>query len=142
VRSLTNQPPTLEELFLRHYTRARRADTRGGVEMTATLERLDAPPASSGPSHSLVGTGQLTRLALRQDRIILPIWVLVLGLGPSSNAGTYDTIYPTAAERATLTGSIGANPSVAVLYGPAFDLSRQAVTRPGASAVSWRCSSG
>jgi ABC-2 type transport system permease protein len=91
--------------------------------MTATLERLDAPPASSGPSHSLVGTWQLTRLALRQDRIILPIWVLVLGLGPSSNAGTYDTIYRTAAERATLTGSIGANPSVAVLYGPAFDLS-------------------
>jgi hypothetical protein len=91
--------------------------------MTAILERLDAPPASSGPSHSLVGTWQLTRLALRQDRIILPIWVLVLGLGPSSNAGTYDTIYPMAAERATLTGSIGANPSVAVLYGPAFDLS-------------------
>jgi hypothetical protein len=122
VRSLTSQPPTLEELFLRHYT-AEPVEPTQGVEMTATLERLDAPPASSGPSHSLVGTWQLTRLALRQDRIILPIWVLVLGLGPSSNAGTYDTIYRTAAERATLTGSIGANPSVAVLYGPAFDLS-------------------
>jgi ABC-2 type transport system permease protein len=85
--------------------------------MTATLE------APAGPSHSLVGTWQLTRLALRRDRLVLPIWVLILAFVPSSNAGTYSTIYPTAAERAALTGSLGANPSVAVLYGPGFDLS-------------------
>jgi ABC-2 type transport system permease protein len=84
---------------------------------------IATPEAPARPSHSLVGTWQLTRLALRRDRVILPIWGLILGLVPSSNAGTYDAIYPTMAERASLTGSIGANPSVAVLYGPAFDLS-------------------
>ncbi|MDT7726283.1 MAG: polyether ionophore transport system permease protein [Actinomycetota bacterium] len=89
--------------------------------MTATLERLPAPP--SGPSHSFVGTWQLARLALRRDRIVLPLWIVILSVIPSSNAGAYDTLYPTVAERAALTASIGANPSVAVLYGPAFDLS-------------------
>jgi len=81
---------------------------------------LEAPAKSA---HSLVGTWHLTRLALRRDRVILPVWVLILALVPAANAGTYNTIYPTMAERAHLTGSIGANPSVAVLYGPAFDLS-------------------
>jgi ABC-2 type transport system permease protein len=89
--------------------------------MTATLDRPPAVSAVRG--HTLTGTWQLIRLALRRDRIILPLWVLLLAFIPSSNTGAYATLYPTAAERAALTGSIGANPSVAVLYGPAFDLS-------------------
>jgi len=89
--------------------------------MTATLERLEAPV--TGPSHPFVGTWHLTRLALRRDRIVLPLWIVILSVIPSSSAGTYETIYPTVADRAGLTASIGANPSVAVLYGPAFDLS-------------------
>jgi ABC-2 type transport system permease protein len=89
--------------------------------MTATLERLEAPV--TGPSHPFVGTWHLTRLALRRDRIILPLWIVILSVIPSSSTSTYETIYPTVAERAGLTASIGANPSVAVLYGPAFDLS-------------------
>jgi ABC-2 type transport system permease protein len=98
--------------------------------MTATLERLEPPV--TGPSHPFVGTWHLTRLALRRDRIILPLWIVILAVIPSSGTTTYETIYPTVAERAGLTASIGANPSVAVLYGPAFDLST-----PGGFAA-WR----
>ncbi len=69
------------------------------------------------------GTRALVRLALRRDRITLPIWIAVLGVIPASVYGSYSTFYPTAAERSALTSTIGRNPSVAVLYGPAFDLS-------------------
>ena len=104
VRSLTSQPPTLEELFLRHYTsNGDHESEAGGVAMT--------------------GTWALIRLALRRDRLTLPIWIVVLGVLPASMASSYETYYPTAVERAGLTASIGRNPSVAVLYGPAFDLS-------------------
>lgn len=88
--------------------------------MTATLER---PAVVSGPAHGLVGTWQLTRLALRRDRIVLPIWIVLLGIMPSTSSGTFETLYPTAAERAGLTASMGANPSLSLIYGPAFDLS-------------------
>ncbi|MEV6911210.1 ABC transporter permease [Amycolatopsis sp. NPDC051071] len=90
--------------------------------MTATLNR-PAHAAVAEPAHGLVGTWQLTRLALRRDRIILPIWVILLGIMPSTSSGTYETLYPTAAERTGLTAGMGANPSLSLIYGPAFDLS-------------------
>jgi len=73
--------------------------------------------------NALLGTGQLVRLALRRDRIALPLWVLVIGVLPASAAGAYDQLYPDAATRASLTAGMGANPSLTLLYGPAFDLS-------------------
>ena len=72
---------------------------------------------------SFVGTGALVRLALRRDRLMLSIWIVVLGVMPASIANAYETFYPSAADRAGLTATIGGNPSVAVIYGPAFDLS-------------------
>jgi ABC-2 type transport system permease protein len=63
------------------------------------------------------------RLALRRDRIVLPIWSLVIAVVPAMTAGTYEQLYPTAAQRAALNASMGDNPSIALLYGPAFDLS-------------------
>ncbi|SDC73220.1 ABC transporter permease [Actinokineospora iranica] len=71
----------------------------------------------------LTGTGTLVRLALRRDRVILPIWTVLLGLIPASTVSAYEQLYPTAADRATLTAGTGSNPSVAVIYGPAYDLS-------------------
>lgn len=73
--------------------------------------------------NALAGTGTLIRLALRRDRIMLPIWAVVIGVLPASTAGAYDRLYPTAAARASLIASTGANPSLAVLYGPPFDVS-------------------
>ncbi|MDQ0377838.1 ABC transporter permease [Amycolatopsis thermophila] len=72
---------------------------------------------------ALVGTRHLVRLALRRDRIVLPVWVLVIGLLPASTAGAYGQLYPDQASRASLTAGMGANPSIRLLYGPPFDLS-------------------
>ncbi|GAA4664254.1 ABC transporter permease [Amycolatopsis dongchuanensis] len=73
--------------------------------------------------NSLTGTRQLVRLALRRDRVVVPIWVVLLGILPPVMASTYEQFYPDAADRATLTAGTAANPSIALLYGPAFDLS-------------------
>ncbi|SFA72776.1 ABC-2 type transport system permease protein [Amycolatopsis marina] len=84
------------------------------------MNRHTGTTTKAGPN---VGTRHLVRLALRRDRIILPLWILLLGIMPASTAGTFEQLYPTMAERAGLTSAMQANPSIAVLYGPAFDLS-------------------
>ncbi|WIX80367.1 ABC transporter permease [Amycolatopsis carbonis] len=84
--------------------------------MTATLMR--APATNT----ALVGTWHLTRLALRRDRVILPIWIVLLSIVPAATVSSYDQFYPDAASRAALTAGAVANPSFSLLYGPAFDL--------------------
>ena len=64
VAALTTSPPTLEELFLRHY-----AD--------ATVTRAVSRPGACG-MNSFTGTTTLIRLALRRDRFVLAAWLLVL----------------------------------------------------------------
>jgi ABC-2 type transport system permease protein len=88
--------------------------------VTATLSGIDKPVAAR--AHSLVGTWHLTRLALRRDRVILPIWIVLLSIVPASTVSTYAQFYPTAASRASLAAGAAANPSFALLYGPALDL--------------------
>ena len=64
VRSMVASPPTLEELFLRHYDDGRRLRARGGTG------------AVRSPMNGFTGTSRLVRLALRRDRLTLPAWVL------------------------------------------------------------------
>ncbi|MFG3347540.1 ABC transporter permease [Streptomyces sp. NPDC048018] len=70
---------------------------------------------------SLAGTGSLTRLALRRDRLMLPVWALVTGGMVASGAGSLEGLYGTAAQRAELAASMTANSSMRSLYGPVFD---------------------
>ncbi|MBE8517936.1 ABC transporter permease [Amycolatopsis sp. H6(2020)] len=86
--------------------------------MTATLDR----PVVVAPAHELAGTWHLTRLALRRDRVVLPIWIVLLSIVPASTVNTYTQFYPTAADRLGLQAGANANPSYALLYGPPFDL--------------------
>ncbi|WP_410638031.1 ABC transporter permease [Amycolatopsis sp. lyj-346] len=86
--------------------------------MTATLER----PAVVAPARELAGTWHLTRLALRRDRVILPIWIVLLSIVPASTVNTFTQFYPTVADRLALQAGANANPSYALLYGPPFDL--------------------
>ncbi|MFC9429439.1 ABC transporter permease [Streptomyces sp. NPDC056987] len=78
------------------------------------------PVARTGGSRQLAGTGPLLRLALRRDRIMLPVWVIVLGGSFMSVARSLDSVAGTAAERADLARSLGANGSLRALYGPVF----------------------
>ncbi|MFD5749962.1 ABC transporter permease [Streptomyces sp. NPDC127033] len=78
------------------------------------------PVARTGGSRQLAGTVPLLRLALRRDRVMLPVWVIVLGGSFMSVARSLDSVAGTAAERADLARSLGANGSLRALYGPVF----------------------
>ncbi|MFC8508500.1 ABC transporter permease [Streptomyces sp. NPDC057411] len=70
---------------------------------------------------ALAGTGPLTRLALRRDRLMLPLWAVVTGGMVASGAGSLEGLYGSPAQRAELASSMNANSSMRSLYGPVFD---------------------
>lgn len=90
----------------------------------------DAPVTrrARGSARDLTGTGALLRLALRRDRIMMPVWVLCLGLTAGSTVGRLKTAYDTPARRAELVHDMNANGSTRALFGAAFDDSLGALT--------------
>ena len=75
---------------------------------------------AAGPglaSTGLTGTGALTRLAFRRDRIMLPAWVYLITVLVATTAYTFKKLYPTAAARAQLVVTGGGNPALRFLYG-------------------------
>ncbi|MFF3675084.1 ABC transporter permease [Streptomyces sp. NPDC002120] len=68
----------------------------------------------------LAGTGALLRLALRRDRVMMPVWILVTSLLVVSMPRSLARVYGTAAERAQVAASMNANSSMRALYGPVF----------------------
>ncbi|RKE21743.1 ABC transporter permease [Streptomyces sp. TLI_171] len=71
--------------------------------------------------YALTGTGTLYRLALRRDRIALPVWVYV-GTGMvASTAFSFRKLYGDEAARRTFAAGIDGNGSLRALYGPIFD---------------------
>lgn len=85
--------------------------------MTAVAAALPAPAARP---RQLAGTGALLRLALRRDRVMIPAWVLALGLAVAAMGTSFRAVYGTAAERAQLAVSMNGNGSMRALYGPVF----------------------
>ncbi len=78
------------------------------------------------PGRGFTGTGQLFRLALRRDRVVVTVWILGLFLFAFSQAASMVSLYPTQADLdrlARTAGGIGANPAVVALQGPAYDAS-------------------
>jgi ABC-2 type transport system permease protein len=69
---------------------------------------------------SLAGTRPLTRLALRRDRLMLPVWAVVTGGMVASGVGSLEGLYGTQEQRAELAASMTANSSMRSLYGPVF----------------------
>jgi len=65
----------------------------------------------------LAGTGELARLAFRRDRIALPAGVYVITALVAGTAYTFRKLYPTAAGRAALAATGGANAALRFLYG-------------------------
>ncbi|CAJ1500389.1 ABC transporter permease [[Mycobacterium] holstebronense] len=96
-----------------------------------TASTAVAQPAS--PQHrrvgsNLVGTLGLLRLCLRRDRIVLPLWVLLLSLPLASvYIASIEAIYPTAADRAGLAATIMASPAQRAMYGQVYNDSLGAV---------------
>ncbi|WP_155342206.1 ABC transporter permease [Acrocarpospora corrugata] len=70
---------------------------------------------------ALAGTGVLVRLALRRDRLLLPIWILVIAAIPVATASAIAELYPDVGSRLALGATIMANPALQALTGPIFD---------------------
>ena len=86
---------------------------------------LDRPhqPAHQAPlrGSNLSGTLGLLRLYLRRDRIVLPLWVLLLSVPLSTvYVGSIEAVYPNQADRAAFAASIMASPAQRALYGNVY----------------------
>ncbi|WP_128379808.1 ABC transporter permease [Streptomyces cavernae] len=86
--------------------------------MTATVTSAFTP--RTGGSRQLAGTAALLRLALRRDRVLLPLWVGVIALMVVSMPGALETAYATPADRAELARQLLTNSSLRATYGPVF----------------------
>jgi len=73
-----------------------------------------AVPRRGGP---LTGVGALTKLALRRDSFMLPIWLYVVIIGVASNAFAFAKLYKSASQRASLVASGDSNAALIFLYG-------------------------
>ncbi|MFD0114281.1 ABC transporter permease [Streptomyces sp. NPDC127176] len=87
--------------------------------MTAAVADTRFAPRAAG-ARQLAGTGILLRLALRRDRVMIPVWVAVILMMVLSMPGSLKSVYSTAAERADLAQSMATNSSMRALYGPVF----------------------
>ena len=91
-----------------------------------TTTALDRPhyPAHEAPQRgsAFTGTFGMLRLYLRRDRIILPLWVLLLSLPLATvYVGSIEKVYPDQAARATFAASIMASPAQRALYGQIYN---------------------
>jgi ABC-2 type transport system permease protein len=65
----------------------------------------------------MTGTGKLIRLILRRDRILLPLWVLIIGLLPSVYISSFEGLFPTDQERIQYAQVSADNAGFVALYG-------------------------
>ena len=71
---------------------------------------------------AFTGSRPLLAVSLRQDiRSIAPWVVLISALSATSILG-YDWVFRTEAERQELAMTLGANPALSLIFGPAHDL--------------------
>lgn len=78
--------------------------------------------------NGLAGTGHLVRLILRRDRVLLPLWIVILGILPATYASATDGLYPTPEGLREYYTSIVSNPSLLSTIGPAFGPSLGSLT--------------
>lgn len=65
----------------------------------------------------MAGLPELLRLALRRDRVMLPAWVLGLGLTVLVTASSYADLYKDPASRREVVTTLGETPATLALYG-------------------------
>lgn len=88
--------------------------------MTAATTAVRGGVRARG-SRQLAGTGALLRFSLRRDRLMMPLWVGVIGLLVLSMPNSLKSVYATPAERADLARQMLTNSSLRATYGPVFD---------------------
>lgn len=80
-----------------------------------------APAAQAfGVSGDFAGTGQLLRLYLRRDRIVLPLWTLLIGLMPAFQVVSIKDLYDNQAALDGFARTTADSPALIAMYGPVF----------------------
>ncbi len=89
--------------------------------MTTAVVARHRPAEISRGASDFTGTLHLLRLYLRRDRIVLPLWVILLSLplGPTYITST-KKVMSTPADLANYAHTINTNPAELALYGPAY----------------------
>ncbi|MGA4840589.1 ABC transporter permease [Streptomyces sp. G45] len=91
------------------------------------MTALSTTPPTARPDakgrRPLAGTRPLLRLALRRDRVLIPVWVAVISLVVLSMPNTLKEVYGTPEKRADLVDSLATNASLRAVYGPVFEQS-------------------
>jgi polyether ionophore transport system permease protein len=84
--------------------------------------RVAAPRsgARSTAASTLAGTGTLTALALRRDRVMLVIWIYVFAAFVAASAYGFKKLYPTAAGRDLFVVASNHNAALLTIYGPFY----------------------
>ncbi len=91
--------------------------------MTTTLDR-PRHPAQEAPQRgsAFTGTMGMLRLYLRRDRVVLPLWVILLSVPLSTvYVGSIEKVYPDQAARAAFAATIMASPAQRALYGQIYN---------------------
>jgi ABC-2 type transport system permease protein len=70
---------------------------------------------------TLTGTGSLVRLALRRDRVMLAVWILVFVVMAAGSASATVGLFGTQESRIQAAASINNSPSLVALYGLIYD---------------------
>lgn len=83
-----------------------------------TGTRLRRGPVGVRLGNGLVGTGQLVRLALRLDRVVLPLWIVAIVGIVAASASAVQGFYDTPEARAGYAATAGGSPAAIVLSGP------------------------
>ena len=67
------------------------------------------------------GTGTMLRLALRRDRVMIPLWAVILAVSVSSSVAATKGLYPNELERAKAVQLLNDSPATLFMYGPIDD---------------------
>lgn len=89
----------------------------GGRRPRAERSRVDSPPRTRDLARQFTGTARLVRLALRRDRIQLPIWLLALTGMQAATISSIVGLYSTEAARQELAVSTATSAVAAATNG-------------------------
>jgi ABC-2 type transport system permease protein len=89
--------------------------------MTTTLPADRTRAAATRPRDGFAGTGTLLRLAIRRDRIVATVWILLFVLMAASSAGASQSLFTTLESRVRAAEAVNGTPATLALYGRVFD---------------------
>ncbi|MEV0064599.1 ABC transporter permease [Nocardia sp. NPDC050718] len=90
------------------------------------MTTIAASPGFLGTTRTageFAGTAQMLRLYLRRDRIIAPLWSLLIGLMPALQIVSIKDLYTTQQQLDSFAATTAASPALLAMYGPVFNSS-------------------